>query len=495
MHMTNHRVIWVLGLSIFGAPLGCGSDDDGGDEQGCASNQQCIDQAGGPAVCRSKQCVALTSQDCTEVAGLDGSSTDPVVFGGMTPITGGFASLGLPMKEGWDLAVEEINQTGDRKVVVVSCHDLDDSVRAARHLVEQVRVPAIIGPAFSGVTIKTAQEVTIPAGVLLMSPSATSPSISGLQDQDLVWRNVASDAFQAVPLARLVSALEEQVRAEFALAPTDKIRLAMTVKQDAYGIGIESEIVKLIQLNGEPLSGENLKNLLSIPYDDPEEDPNVDYAPVVADVAAFRPHILLPLGTNEIVTEIMKGVEATLPAGAPAPRYLLPDGGRTTGDLSDVIGANDSLRTRVLGTVPGRPGAAYASFAARFQAKYAKEPDTFADNGYDAGYLLALASVAAGGNLTGAGMAAGLRKLVPPGAPAELGPATLAEARAKLAAGESIDVAGVSGSLDFDDNGDVQTDIDIWCVARGDGGTIVLKSSGQYYSATSAKLEGTLDCQ
>jgi hypothetical protein len=42
----------------------------------------------------------------------------------------------------------------------------------ARHLIEEVRVPAIIGPAFSGVTLDGAAEVAIPEGALLLSASA-----------------------------------------------------------------------------------------------------------------------------------------------------------------------------------------------------------------------------------------------------------------------------------------------------------------------------------
>ncbi len=74
--------------------------------------------------------------------------------------------------------------------------------RAAKHLVDDVQVPAILGPAFSGVAINTAKQITIPSKVLLVSASATSPLITDLDDDGLVWRTCPSDALQSDPAGR-----------------------------------------------------------------------------------------------------------------------------------------------------------------------------------------------------------------------------------------------------------------------------------------------------
>jgi hypothetical protein len=78
-------------------------------------------------------------------------------------------------------------------------------VKVARHLVNDLGVQAIIGVAYSGITISFATAVTVPAGVLAISPAATSVLITSLDDKGLVWRTSPSDRFQGRAAALLVS--------------------------------------------------------------------------------------------------------------------------------------------------------------------------------------------------------------------------------------------------------------------------------------------------
>jgi branched-chain amino acid transport system substrate-binding protein len=376
---------------------------------------------------------------------------------------------------------------------MLSCHDIDDSDRVAVHLIETVGVPAIIGPAFSGVTIKTAQAHAIPAGVMIVSPTATSPTITGLADENLVWRTISSDALQAVPLADLVSQLEVRIRADLALDPADAVRLAMTVKQDAYGLGLADAVTPLIMLNGQPLTGDNAMNVLRAEYADPEEDPNVDYAPVVADVVAFAPHIVMSLGTSEVVTRILTGVEQDWPMMAPPAYYLFPDGGASVTDLDAAIGTDDALRLRILGTAPGRRGEKFAPFESRYVARFGGSPEIFAENGYDAAWVVAYAAAAAA-ETTGKAMAAGIARLLQ-GTAVAVGPDLAGMGFGELAAGNAIDLDGISSTLGFDEAGDLEMDIDIWCLGRGTSSELVLNSSGQYYDAAAGALQGAIDCQ
>ena len=64
----------------------------------------------------------------------------------------------------------------------------------ARKLVTTDRVAAIVGSLASGVTIPVAQSVTIPNNIILISPASTSPAITALADNDLVFRTTPSDA-------------------------------------------------------------------------------------------------------------------------------------------------------------------------------------------------------------------------------------------------------------------------------------------------------------
>ncbi len=474
----------------------------GGD---CDTNQECLDRFDGkPAICRrpDRTCVALTTPDCDLVfpaAALAEDST--LVLGFMAPLRGEFASNGLPPWEGVQLAVNELDKFGSglplpngarRRVAFVACHDLDDPLRVARHLAENVRVPAIIGPAFSGITLDVATKVTIPAGTLLMSPSATSTAITDLQDQGLVWRTAPSDAIQAIPLSGLAADLEDRIRASLGMDASEKIRLAVTVKGDAYGLGLANAVLGQLQFNGQAaLSAQNAPFFRRSDYPDPSDQPSYDFTGLVADLVAFTPHVVLALGTTESVTKILKGIEDSWP-GANRPVYVLGDGGRDT-ELLPLVAASPSLADRIVGTVPGRTTTQFAQFASSFKGFHQnKTPGSYADTAYDAAYLLAYASVAVGKiQLTGSDFNAGLKKMVG-GVKVPAGPDGINTALNSLTAKNNIDYDGVSGPLDFDvSTGEAPADIVVWCTGIDAGNQPTFIDSGQYFDALQNSLVGT----
>ena len=85
--------------------------------------------------------------------------------------------------------------------------DAKAGVDAATNIVNVEQASIIVGPLCSGATIGATQAVTIPAGVVNISPSATSPAITGLDDNDLVFRVCPSDAYQGVTIAKLARSM------------------------------------------------------------------------------------------------------------------------------------------------------------------------------------------------------------------------------------------------------------------------------------------------
>ncbi|MFW7344215.1 leucine ABC transporter subunit substrate-binding protein LivK, partial [Pollutimonas sp. H1-120] len=65
-------------------------------------------------------------------------------------------------------------------------------------------VTAIVGALCTGATIAAANNAAIPGGVMMVSPASTAPAVSELNDNDLVFRTVPSDAFQGEMLAKLL---------------------------------------------------------------------------------------------------------------------------------------------------------------------------------------------------------------------------------------------------------------------------------------------------
>ena len=75
------------------------------------------------------------------------------------------------------------------------------AVDAANQLINRVNPELLIGPTCSSSAIQGAKEVSIPKNMLLISPSASSPEISLMDDKDLVFRTIPSDTQQAYTLA------------------------------------------------------------------------------------------------------------------------------------------------------------------------------------------------------------------------------------------------------------------------------------------------------
>jgi branched-chain amino acid transport system substrate-binding protein len=468
----------------------------GGD---CTTNQECITRNGAASICRRPEgtCIALKTAQCQEVFPEEALVEDQTIVLGLTaPLTGADATSGLPLWNGMKLALNEIetikgipqkNSTDRRRIVGLACDDAEGEIPVAEHLAKVVRVPGIVGSAFSGVTLSLATKVTIPSGTLIISPSATSPSISDLPDNGLVWRTAPSDALQAIPLAKLVADFEAETRVTLSLLDTDPIKVAMTVKGDAYGTGLANATTSKMVFNDKP-AVENTNEFLRVDY--PES--GADFAQVTDEIVAFQPHIVLLIGTTESDTDILPGIEEKWTQSAYRPYHLVSDGGRIA-ELTDYLVGKDALRQRVLGTSPGRTTPLYQQFAFRVKGFLGIDPGTYADNAYDASYVMTYALVATSDQTpSGATINEGLKRMIG-GAKIIAGPDDLNTGfSALLQPDGKIDYDGVSGPLDFDPvKGEADADIDVWCVVIDTANNPVFVSSGQYYDSITQSVVGT----
>lgn len=480
----------------------------------CTVNADCASK-GQYYICRKDThvCASLVNEQCTVVAGKY-QDDNAFIIGSILPTIGANDAAGLAMEKGALLAIDEFSSianglppkpgtTARRPLVLVGCTDesnADKAVAAATHLVDTVGVPAIVGAAYSGITIKFTTTVTIPKNVLVISPSATSVAITSLQDNNLVWRTSPSDVFQSTALANYMPILEKRLRTDLGLpdppvAPADDIRVAILYKSDAYGKGLSEALEQLIQFNGKDASA-NGTNYVRTSYGNPD-DPTMDptsYAARIDEMMTFKPHVVFALGTAESVTEIMSPIEAQWAMITPdpgfRPRYVFGDGGEVE-DVKNAVKGNDELRKRISGSVPGTEGGLFNTFVLNYQAKFGTDPDpkVFGPAGsYDSVYLIAYAAATLGDKaITGPNLAAGLTKLVPPGAATPVGSSKINDAFTALIAGSTIDFNGASGPLNFDTKtGEAPSDIQIWCISQSQG----FKNSGIYYDAAQSKLIG-----
>ena len=164
-------------------------------------------------------------------------------IGLLVPFTGALAPFGPDFANAANLAIEHINAAGGvlgkpvRLIVGDDGTNPDQGVAEARRLVDIERVHAIVGAAASGVTLPIAESVTVPKKILQISPSATSPALTTLRDDDFLFRTPISDAAQGVVLARLARELGFS-------------RVCTMYVNNAYGQGLSETFARTFQQLG-----------------------------------------------------------------------------------------------------------------------------------------------------------------------------------------------------------------------------------------------------
>ena len=171
-----------------------------------------------------------------------------VTVGLLGGLTGPIAGMAPAMIDAMQLAVKQVNDQGGiaggtlNAVVGDSACNPQNATDAATKAVNLSSAIGIVGPACSGAVLAAANSVTIPAGVLMITSSGTSPQITGINDKDLVFRTVPSDDYQGRALARTLKA-----------NGTDKVAVAY-VNND-YGKGLAESFKDEFEKAGGTIAG------------------------------------------------------------------------------------------------------------------------------------------------------------------------------------------------------------------------------------------------
>ncbi len=446
--------------------------------QQCSTTAECVQK--GPdfanTLCSPDHfCVPLLSQDCSRILG--GPVDDnTIVLGHMTTLSGPNASFGAASVPAADLALSEIQAFAmgvptdpsqkAKQLAIVVCDDAMDDKRAATHLVADLHVPEVIGPVLSATTLDVANNVTVPAGVLILNPFSVSPLLSQVEKSGLVWRTSTSNAPEPLGMAPLVTQIEQQIRKDVPLMPSDKIRLAIMARDDLYGKGLADTIFPVLTINGTKVTDDG-SNLLRKDLPLPGSNPGFDEAGALNAIVQFAPNIILVFGTAEMVARIGK-IETAWPGGMPLPYYVMSEGLKVQ-ELRNLAGSSNRDLTRRGRVFAPRPNASYfQGFKTRWNARFKQDlPEVYGTTTtYDAVYLSAYALATLRGQpITGANLAKGLKKTVPPGKLIPAGSTNLVDGFNLLQKGTNIDYDGVSGRLDFDvTTGEAPDDFDILCL-------------------------------
>ena len=138
------------------------------------------------------------------------SYSKDIKVGIMLGFTGPIESLTPAMAASAELAFKEASASDELLGGLIieslrgdsTCVDSSIAVNNAKKLIKQ-KVVAIMGADCSSVTSAIANKVTVPNSVVLISPSATSPGLTNLNDKGLFFRTAPSDARGAEVLAQV----------------------------------------------------------------------------------------------------------------------------------------------------------------------------------------------------------------------------------------------------------------------------------------------------
>ena len=350
-----------------------------------------------------------------------------VKIGVLNALTGPIPDLSAVILEAELAAAAHINANGgmwggDTLVLASgdSGCDAKAGVDAANKIVNVEQASIIVGPICSGATMGATQAVTIPAGVVNISPSATSPAITGLDDNDLVFRVCPSDAYQGVTIAKLARSMGYS-------------KLAATYANDDYNAGLHDVFVKAFKELGGTITGDQM-----------HEANKASYRAELATLSSGGPEALAIFAyyNGSGITMLRQSLENGFFS-----KFIGGDG-MIAQEVIDEIGADnlgDAVFTK--GTAD-ESSSHFKTFAGLFD----RPSDPYTAQAWDAVMIAALALESAGGATRD--LIGHVRSVAnAPGV--EVGPGDWAKAKALLAAGKEINYQGIAGANEFDANGDV----------------------------------------
>lgn len=353
-----------------------------------------------------------------------------VKLGLLLAYTGPLETVTPGLSDAAELAVAQVNAQGGilggRTLSLFAADgacDTTTAANAADRLVNTDQVTAIVGGMCTGETIAGANNAGIPGNVVMISPSSTAPTVTDLDDNDLVFRTAPSDAYQGDVLARLLlsKGIDEVV---------------LTYVNNDYGNGFADAFSTAFIAGGGDIAATAS-----------HEEGRADYRPELGNLAAtgVETLVILAYGDGSGQTILRQAIESG--------NFLSFVGGDgMVGDYFDGMPA-----AAIEGMIGTKPADSTVEGAAIF-AGLAEDAGIdggaiFGPQTYDAAFLLALA-IEQNGTDDREGLSDALRSVST--APGEvILPGEWAKAVEFIAAGEDIDYQGAAGLHEFDGAGDV----------------------------------------
>lgn len=336
-----------------------------------------------------------------------------VKFGAVLPLTGEAAIYGQPVQRGVDLAFEHLQSQAELPYALeLVTVDSESDPEKAKELLRQIYRDGALAVIGGVTTAEALQMVPVADEVdkVLVSPSASTPQLSGISKN--FYRVFPSDAREGATMGNFAT---QKLKAE---------KVVILAKEDAYAKGIQEvfkteferyggEVLDLIEF---PSLGSDLSGLVErVMTLRPDAVYLAAYAP---DLAQMIRH-LRDQGYKGTIftTSAFAAPEIIAQVGRPAEGVFL------TQAVFDIESEDPIIR----------------NFIEAYRAKYDLEPDLYAAHGYDS--LMVLAEALKKGGRTSSEFWKGIRSI--------------------------RDFSGATGTVQFDERGDVQKFPRVYVVNEG----------------------------
>jgi branched-chain amino acid transport system substrate-binding protein len=301
-----------------------------------------------------------------------------------------------------------------------TCIDAAAATAAAERLVTSDGVAAIFGADCSGVTIAITNNVAVPNGVVIISPSATSPALTMIEDNGLFFRTAPSDARQGQVLAEVL--IERGITS-----------VAVTYTNNDYGKGLDGSFGAAFAALGG-----------TVEISAAHEDGKGDYSAEVGALAASGAEHLVVFGY------IDQGGKGIIQESLKSDAFSSFSGGDGMIGQSLVDALGEGIEG-MIGTRPGGENDGAEAFAMIAEKNQLTLDGPFQGEAYDAAAIVVLAAQAAG---SGSRDAIQSKILEVANAPGEkILPGELGKALKILAEGGEVNYEGAS-LVELNDAGD-----------------------------------------
>jgi branched-chain amino acid transport system substrate-binding protein len=362
------------------------------------------------SACGKKEEAAAPAASAPASAPAAAADSSVIKIGHVGPTSGAIAHLGKDNEMGARMAIDDLNAKGVTiggkkvKFELVAEDDAGDpkqGTAAAQKLVDS-KVNGVVGHLNSGTSIP-ASKIYSDAGIPQISPSATNPKFTR-QGYKTTFRVVADDVHLGGTLGK------------YSITQLKGKSIAVIDDRTAYGQGVAEEFEKGVVAAGGKVAAHEFTT-----------DKATDFTAILTKVKASKPDVVFYGGMDAVAGPMIRQAKQL---GIKA-KFLGGDG-ICTGELPKLAGgamADGQVVCAEAGGVEGEQKAGLEDFKTKFKAKFNADVQIYAPYVYDAVNVLVAAMVKAD----------------------SADPAKYLPELAKTA-----DYKGVTGTISFDEKGDVK---------------------------------------